>query len=300
MKITKSLIQRMLKFIFYTAAIALILTPVIPWVTEGHEYREHDIWYSKPEISESEDGNISMINQNINYASMGFLFGIVFTLVCNVGVIMRKVKKHRLADYLMFTSIPILISSIVALAFSIRVFYLINDLGEPYSFGYNYSQIFLSIPFFFVSLIFAIIVAPRAMKSIAKRKEKERRIQTEHDFDAQGLHENGVPPTQKGVPPTQKDVPPTQKDVPPTQKDVPPTQKDVPPSQTQEPPTQDHKQEDIPEEKSPTLCRYCGTSINDDALVCPNCGNNLSIRCPGCGTLYPEHNGYCPECTENG
>jgi len=245
LKITKTLIDRMLKFLFFVALIALILTPVLPWITQGEDHEENHLWITKAEISQSENETISMVNRNINYTSIGFLLGIVFTLTGRVGVQMRKIERNLMANYFMFSSVPLLISSVVSMIFSIRVIMMINGLGGDYNLGYNYSHLLMSIPFLFVSILFAAIVIPRAKKGIEEIKMEESKKLPQNQF-------------------SQDDTTAQM-------------------NQAEHPP-------------STIICKNCRGEINRDALVCPSCGIDVSVRCPECENIYPEHLHSCPRC----
>lgn len=258
MKITKKLIDRMLMFIFYIALVGLIFTPVLPWITEDVVGEESMTWISKMEISNSENENISSINSNINYASTGFGFGILFALVGRVGVVARKIKKKLLANYLILSSIPILFSSAVALVFSVRVLFMINKLGDPYGFGYNYVHISLAIPLFFVSLLFAYITVPRARKGIKIEKKKEYFTGPKTDLGDMSQRKSLIGYTKWSEPEDEEDE-----------------NKDIVNNYT---------------------CIRCGEEVESEALLCRKCGNNLSVKCPSCDTIYAESKEECPKC----
>ncbi len=258
MKITKKLIDRMLMFIFYIALVGLILTPVLPWITEDVVGEENKIWISKLEISDSENENISNINSNINYASTGFGFGILFTLIGRVGVLARKINKKLLANYLVLTSVPLFLSSAVALIFSVRVLLMINNLGEPYGLGYNYVHISLAIPLFFVSLLFVYITVPRARKGIEIEKKREYFTGPKTDLGDISQRESLIGYTKWSKP--------------------------------------EHEEDENKEIDNSYTCIRCGEELKSDALLCRKCGNNLSVKCPNCDKIYPESKEECPEC----
>jgi len=257
MKITKKLIDYMLMSMFYIALIGLILTPVFPWITEDIVTEEGRIWISKMEMSEIDDENISSINSNINYTSGAFSFSILFALIGRVGVLARKIKKKLLANYLIMSSIPLLLSSAVTLIFSIRVLFMINSLGETYSLGYNYVHIALSIPLFFISLLFAFITVPRARKGIVY--EKRKRLSKRHNVKSIEDQSN-------------KEI-------------------------FKRNENQNFENEDEPVKVARNYeCSRCKQPVNKESLLCRDCGNNLSVRCTKCGKIFPDNREECPDC----
>ncbi len=189
MKITGKMLKDMVKTVIIISILALVLSVIFPWITltDRTDSVEGSVWIPNighSEIVEEEEELASAVD-NIERSELALISTLFFASIVKIGIALNDSKRKRLSRYLTLTSIPMLISSILALVFSVLAVLHLHDMEGYFGMGFNYGPLALSAPLVFISAAFCIMIVPRTIREL-------RTFSSEYSNESEKIEGDGV------------------------------------------------------------------------------------------------------------